>query len=90
MTRAMDDETRRVFEKIEEYASVWEETAADTESEGKLTAESAAKVKETGVVRMLQPKEFGGMESHPVDYLKAVLEIGVRPLHLGHYRWLDL
>lgn len=78
MTRAMDDETRRVFEKIEEYASVWEETAAYTESEGKLTAESAAKVKETGVVRMLQPKEFGGMESHPVDYLKAVLEIGVR------------
>jgi alkylation response protein AidB-like acyl-CoA dehydrogenase len=43
---------------------------------GRLADASAAAVRESGVVRMTQPRDFGGYESHPVEYLQAVIEIG--------------
>ncbi|MDO5500273.1 MAG: acyl-CoA dehydrogenase family protein, partial [Propionibacteriaceae bacterium] len=55
------------------------------EEEMKLPDDVAEAVKSTGVVRMLQPKEFGGYESHPVEYMEAVYNIGV---HDGSAGWV--
>lgn len=45
---------------------------------GRVTDEVAAILKESGIVRMLQPKDFGGMEASPVDFVKTCYEIGQR------------
>lgn len=67
-----------VFAKIEDLADVFSANADLSEDMGRLSDATAQALKQTGVMRMLQPREFGGMETHPCDYLKAVLEIGVR------------
>lgn len=49
---------------------------ANSDQERKLGDDVAAKLREVGVVRMLQPKEFGGQEAHPVEFMRTVMEIG--------------
>jgi 3-hydroxy-9,10-secoandrosta-1,3,5(10)-triene-9,17-dione monooxygenase len=45
------------------------------EAEGKL-AEGAAKIlREVGIMRMLAPKEYGGYETHPVEWAEAVMRL---------------
>lgn len=46
-----------------------------TDEKDKLPKQTVALLKEIGISRMLQPKEFGGLESHPCDFLKLVMEI---------------
>ena len=65
-----------VLERVEQLADLLEENAAKGEELGRLTDETAAALRMSGVVRMLQPKDFGGFESHPVEYFRAVMEIG--------------
>ncbi len=72
-----------VMEEIEQIADLLEANAAAAEELGRLTDESASALRASGVVRMLQPKDFGGLESHPVDFFRAVLEIGSRDPSAG-------
>jgi alkylation response protein AidB-like acyl-CoA dehydrogenase len=65
-----------VLDDIEQIAELLETNAAAAEELGRLTDESASALRASGVIRMLQPKDFGGLESHPVDFFRAVLEIG--------------
>jgi len=65
-----------VLTRIEALAEYFAANGRANEDAGQLTDEVAGKLKDTGVVRMLQPKRFGGMESHPVDFMKAVLAAG--------------
>jgi 3-hydroxy-9,10-secoandrosta-1,3,5(10)-triene-9,17-dione monooxygenase len=58
------------IEKLAEYLS---ESAADTEQLGRLPDETVRRLKQVGIIRMLQPAEFGGFESHPVDFFQAVM-----------------
>ena len=67
-----------VRERIEKLGDFFEETAAASEQAGKLTDDVVEKLKWVGVVRMLQPKEFGGDEAHPVEFFEAVLDLGSR------------
>lgn len=46
--------------------------ADEAERLGKLPEETEKLLKESGVTRMLQPKEWGGMEANPVEFLEAV------------------
>lgn len=72
-----------VLDNIEHIADLLEANAAAGEQLGRLTDETATALKSAGVVRMLQPKDFGGLESHPVDFFRAVLDIGVHDPSAG-------
>lgn len=61
----IDDLTRLLFERAD---------AAD--EAGRLTPDMAAAIRDAGVIRMLQPKEFGGTESHPVEFFESLLAVG--------------
>lgn len=43
---------------------------------GRLTDEGAKILRDSGGMRLLQPKEFGGFESHPNDFLEWVMACG--------------
>jgi len=68
--------TEDVLTRIEALADYFAANGRANETAGRLTDGVAAKLKDTGVMRMLQPKRFGGMESHPVDFMKAVIAAG--------------
>lgn len=79
----MIDSGAAVIDKILEYADVISENAELGDAQGKLTDETVRVMKESGVIRMLQPRDFGGLETHPCEYLEAVLEIGSRDASAG-------
>lgn len=51
----------------------------------RLPDDVAQRVRDTGVIRCLQPKDFGGYESHPSDFFRAVFNIGI---HDGAAGWV--
>lgn len=55
----------------------------ECDDQRRLTNDVAAKLREIGVIRMLQPKEFGGMEAHPVEFMRTILEIGSKNAGAG-------
>ena len=65
-----------VFSKIETMGSFLSEQSAAGDELGRLPDDVAKKMKESGVVRMLQPADFGGYEADPRDFLNAVMDIG--------------
>lgn len=72
-----------VLERVASMAELLEANAPTCEELGRLTDETAAALRASGVVRMLQPKDFGGLECHPVDFFKAVLAIGAHDPSAG-------
>lgn len=67
-----------VLDHVMELADQLEADAPVSEELGRLSDETAAALRASGVIRMLQPKDFGGTESHPTDFLRTVHEIGRR------------
>jgi 3-hydroxy-9,10-secoandrosta-1,3,5(10)-triene-9,17-dione monooxygenase len=65
-----------VLSRIEESAEVFRQSAAESEELGRLADVSAKQLRETGVIRLLQPREYGGYEAHPVEFFEAVLGVG--------------
>jgi len=67
------------------------------EAARQVPAESVAQLRDAGVLRLLQPRRFGGLEAHPVTFYEAIALIasacgstgwvssvlGVHPWHLG-------
>jgi alkylation response protein AidB-like acyl-CoA dehydrogenase len=49
--------------------------AEETERLGKLAERSVKLVREAGVMRLLQPTEYGGHAAHPADFAQAVMEV---------------
>lgn len=72
-------------ERIKDLADFFEEHAQESDRLGRLSDGEAQKLRETGVIRLLQPKEFGGYESHPVEFFEAVMEVG---LHSPPSGWI--
>ncbi len=54
-----------------------------SESRGSLTDEAARLLRDAGVVRMLQPKDYGGDEAHPRDFVEIVMELAARAPSIG-------
>lgn len=70
-------------ERIEELSDYFISKAEEADRLGHIPDDAAKQLRESGVVRMLQPKEFGGSESSPVDFFECVLEIGSKAGSIG-------
>jgi 3-hydroxy-9,10-secoandrosta-1,3,5(10)-triene-9,17-dione monooxygenase len=70
--------TNDVLDRIEKSADYFQEHAEEAETLGQLPDATAKQIKSTGLVRLLQPKEFGGYEGHPCDFLEGVMAIASR------------
>lgn len=65
-----------VLERIRELAPSLRERAAAAEEARRLPDESVKELKETGIVRLLQPKRFGGFEADPRLFYESLLAVG--------------
>jgi alkylation response protein AidB-like acyl-CoA dehydrogenase len=65
-----------VFQRIEDSSAELAERSHEADELGRLPDDVGKRLKEIGVVRMLQPAEWGGDEADPCDFLAAVMEVG--------------
>jgi alkylation response protein AidB-like acyl-CoA dehydrogenase len=71
--------------RVEEVAAQLAAAAAETERGGKLSDESVKLVRQAGVMRMLQPADFGGYAAHPREFAESVMEVAH---HCGSTGWV--
>lgn len=64
-----------VITKVREAAPVLSGEAVESDHIGKLTPAAAKALRDTGVVRMLQPKEWSGYEAHPCEFMEAAMGV---------------
>jgi alkylation response protein AidB-like acyl-CoA dehydrogenase len=72
----MAEEARMSYEvlsRIEKASDELRGRSQECERLGKLTAESAACLRESGVIRLLQPRRYGGYEGHPREFAETVM-----------------
>jgi alkylation response protein AidB-like acyl-CoA dehydrogenase len=69
------DMTREVLEGIDEQADRLRALGPVNEALGRLDDGCAEALRQSGVMHMLQPEEYGGIETHPADFADAVYEI---------------
>jgi 3-hydroxy-9,10-secoandrosta-1,3,5(10)-triene-9,17-dione monooxygenase len=67
-----------VVRKVADIAPRLAATAAETERLGKLADESVKLMREAGVMRLLQPADFGGYAAHPRDFAEAVMAVAAQ------------
>ena len=67
--------SQTIFDNIESIGDYLRNQSSEAEQLGRLPDETAKKLKETGVMRMLQPKKYGGFETHPNEFYKAVMAV---------------
>jgi len=77
--------THDVVIKVGELAQRLAATAEETERLGRLSEESVKLVREAGVMRLLQPPDFGGYAAHPRDFAEAVMAVAA---HCGSAGWV--
>lgn len=65
-------------ERVEAVASDLEAASEETEKLGKLSERSVKAAKEAGLIRLLQPREYGGQEAHPREFAEAVMATASR------------
>lgn len=68
--------TETVMDRIEQHAEEIAAQGLPNEKAGRLTDEAAALVRATGVMRMLQPADCGGDETHPREWAEATMRLG--------------
>ncbi|MEV2218450.1 hydroxylase [Nocardia vinacea] len=64
-----------VVQRVEELGPELAALAEENEKLGKLSDKTAQLLRSAGVIRLLQPKEFGGYEAHPRDFAEAVMAV---------------
>ncbi|MBP0085021.1 hydroxylase, partial [Rhodococcus hoagii] len=65
--------TYEVLSRVEAMADDLFAEGVEADRLGRLADESAKKMKEAGLIRMLQPKEHGGLEVHPREFAETVM-----------------
>ncbi len=65
-----------VFKRLEAARGELADRSAAADELGRLPDDVAKRLKDIGIVRMLQPADFGGYEADPRDFLAAVMEVG--------------
>jgi 3-hydroxy-9,10-secoandrosta-1,3,5(10)-triene-9,17-dione monooxygenase len=97
MGSGADDKVDKVIGAVRELLPVLRDRAEEAEQHRKVPAASVTDMQEAGVLRLLQPSRFGGLEAHPVAFYRAVTMIasacgstgwvasvlGVHPWHVG-------
>jgi alkylation response protein AidB-like acyl-CoA dehydrogenase len=72
----MTDQTRgTVLAAIEEHSDELAALGPANEQLGQLDDAAAKVLRDSGVIRLLQPKEFGGYEAHPAEFAETVMRI---------------
>jgi 3-hydroxy-9,10-secoandrosta-1,3,5(10)-triene-9,17-dione monooxygenase len=74
-----------VVNRVEESAAKLAALAEENETLGKLSDETVALLRATGVMRLLQPAKFGGYAAHPRDFAEAVMAVA---RHDGAAGWV--
>ncbi len=72
----MHESRHEVVEKVRKAADVLREEAVPSDRLGRLTDRTVEAMKETGLVRLLQPVEHGGHEATLADFLEAAMAVG--------------
>ncbi len=65
-----------VLDRIEQYADEIRANGAEGDTLMRLPDVNAKRLREAGVVRMLQPKGHGGLEVHPLEFAETAMAIG--------------
>jgi 3-hydroxy-9,10-secoandrosta-1,3,5(10)-triene-9,17-dione monooxygenase len=92
-----DEAGHQVLEAVRELLPALRGRAAEAEALRKVPAASVKELQATGVLRLLQPRRYGGFEAHPTVFYSAIKLIasacgstgwvssvlGVHPWHLG-------
>lgn len=71
----MCDVAHEVTQRVEEFGPELADLAVDNEQLGKLSDRSVELLRSAGVIRLLQPKEYGGYTAHPRDFAEAVMAV---------------
>ncbi len=66
----------QVLDSISPFADEIRADGAEGDQLMRLTDRSAKRLKDAGVIRMLQPKEFGGLEAHPREFAETAMALG--------------
>jgi 3-hydroxy-9,10-secoandrosta-1,3,5(10)-triene-9,17-dione monooxygenase len=77
--------SHEVLERVEALATYLDDHEEETERLGRLPDETVTRLKDAGIVRMLQPKEWGGYEADPAQFLEAVMSVAS---HCGASGWV--
>jgi 3-hydroxy-9,10-secoandrosta-1,3,5(10)-triene-9,17-dione monooxygenase len=94
---SVDSVGEKVLDAVRELLPTLRERAVAAEQGRRIPAESIQALQETGVLRLLQPRRYGGHEAHPIVFYQAVRLIasacgstgwvtsvlGVHPWHVG-------
>jgi 3-hydroxy-9,10-secoandrosta-1,3,5(10)-triene-9,17-dione monooxygenase len=67
-----------VLERIDELAESFGDRADEADQLGRLPDVTAKELKDTGIIRMLQPRDYGGYEAHPAEFLEAIMKVGAK------------
>ncbi|WP_328356064.1 acyl-CoA dehydrogenase family protein [Mycobacterium sp. NBC_00419] len=65
--------TTRVIDKVMDAADQLRDHAVEAEKIGQLTEQTVKIMKSAGNIRLLQPKEHGGLEVHPREFAETVM-----------------
>ncbi|MDA3649666.1 hydroxylase [Saccharopolyspora indica] len=74
-----------VLTAVEERAEEITAAAESNERLGRLDDQAAKVLRETGVIKMLQPARYGGAEAHPAEFAEAVMKVAG---HDGSTGWV--
>lgn len=75
--------TSSILQRVEEHAEFFAGQAEEADALGRLPDTTAKVMREIGVMKILHPADFGGLEGSPVDFFEAVLAIGSRSASAG-------
>jgi 3-hydroxy-9,10-secoandrosta-1,3,5(10)-triene-9,17-dione monooxygenase len=67
--------THKVLQQIQGDASYFQLHTNEAEDLGRLPDETVRRMREIGVVRMLQPVDRNGLQTAPADFFEAVMEL---------------
>ena len=65
-----------VLDRIMQHADEIREGGIEGEKLMRLSDGNAKRLRDSGVIRMLQPKEFGGLQAHPREFAETAMGIG--------------
>ena len=72
----MTNDSFNVVERVEALADFFAAQADEADALGQLPDATVAKMKESGVAKILHPADLGGLEGSPVDFFKSLISIG--------------
>ncbi|MET8978783.1 hydroxylase [Streptomyces sp. NPDC004539] len=67
--------THEVVGRVEESGAELAALADENETLGRLSDRTVELLRSAGVIRLLQPKAYGGYEAHPRDFAEAVMAV---------------